>query len=375
MAADVVSVDDEVQIPTPRYPDTPLRLLATVGSTQFSALIIELLSQNFLEVLPSGSTLTVQYGKSDLADILTGGDHGLVGGEQPTLASAAAPGSAPGSKPTPATPRPFEVDTGSEMPLEVGLRMSKEQGLTWKASQLARMDPGKTGTVKGWQLRASDGPGRVAREKQDDRDGRDGGDGDGQGTQETLLNGLHRRRAQAEPDGSHRAATPETSHPAGSAVFAAFPAELVFVTPAPQSITLRLIDYLQDAKAEFRVSDIVIAHAGAGTILETLRLPVPPRLILVPNTSLMDNHQAELAEAIDAGGWARKASLSRDLAQRGEGQSSSDSIPDAVADTLSSLRRGPASRQAETSQAAPTPFPARQPQRFSRLMDEAMGYV
>ena len=36
--------------------------------------------------------------------------------------------------------------------------------------------------------------------------------------------------------------------------------------------------------------------AGSGTILSALRLSVP--LIVVPNTSLLDNHQVELAEAL-----------------------------------------------------------------------------
>ena len=35
---------------------------------------------------------------------------------------------------------------------------------------------------------------------------------------------------------------------------------------------------------------------GSGTILDALRLSVP--LIVVPNSSLLDNHQVELAEAL-----------------------------------------------------------------------------
>jgi beta-1,4-N-acetylglucosaminyltransferase len=36
---------------------------------------------------------------------------------------------------------------------------------------------------------------------------------------------------------------------------------------------------------------------GSGSILEALRFEVP--LIVVPNTALLDNHQAELAIAMD----------------------------------------------------------------------------
>lgn len=54
---------------------------------------------------------------------------------------------------------------------------------------------------------------------------------------------------------------------------------------------------------------ITIFLPGSGTILEVLRLPkfqkvepnsTFPRLVVVPNTSLMDNHQIELAEALSS---------------------------------------------------------------------------
>ncbi|CCU78297.1 UDP-GlcNAc transferase/Catalytic component/ALG13 [Blumeria hordei DH14] len=55
---------------------------------------------------------------------------------------------------------------------------------------------------------------------------------------------------------------------------------------------------------------LVICHAantGAGTILETLRLGLP--LVVVPNTSLLDNHQEELAAELEMQGYATKASV------------------------------------------------------------------
>lgn len=48
-----------------------------------------------------------------------------------------------------------------------------------------------------------------------------------------------------------------------------------------------LADYMQAA-------DLIISHAGSGSIFEALRLKKP--LIAIPNALLMDNHQAELAE-------------------------------------------------------------------------------
>ncbi|KAL8827357.1 MAG: hypothetical protein Q9191_003229 [Dirinaria sp. TL-2023a] len=46
---------------------------------------------------------------------------------------------------------------------------------------------------------------------------------------------------------------------------------------------------------------VVISHAGSGSILDALRISVP--LIVVPNPSLLDNHQIELAEELSAQGY------------------------------------------------------------------------
>ena len=44
---------------------------------------------------------------------------------------------------------------------------------------------------------------------------------------------------------------------------------------------------------------------GAGTILDGMRLSVP--LIVVPNDSLLDNHQDELAEELESQGYATRS--------------------------------------------------------------------
>ena len=49
-------------------------------------------------------------------------------------------------------------------------------------------------------------------------------------------------------------------------------------------------------------SDLIISHAGAGTVMEVLRFPKTKKMIVVINTNLMDNHQTELATAMSQRG-------------------------------------------------------------------------
>ncbi|KAL4778935.1 hypothetical protein BJX76DRAFT_342158 [Aspergillus varians] len=54
--------------------------------------------------------------------------------------------------------------------------------------------------------------------------------------------------------------------------------------------------------SENRSSGLVISHAGSGSILAALRFGVP--LVVVPNPTLKDNHQEELAEVLQEEGYA-----------------------------------------------------------------------
>ncbi|KAL8844555.1 MAG: hypothetical protein Q9176_001066 [Flavoplaca citrina] len=53
--------------------------------------------------------------------------------------------------------------------------------------------------------------------------------------------------------------------------------------------------------AEDRTEGVVISHAGSGSILDAMRIDVP--LIAVPNTSLLHNHQVDLAEELARQGY------------------------------------------------------------------------
>ncbi|KAL8713921.1 MAG: hypothetical protein Q9220_002067 [cf. Caloplaca sp. 1 TL-2023] len=96
---------------------------------------------------------------------------------------------------------------------------------------------------------------------------------------------------------------------------------------------------------------VVISHAGSGSILDALRIEVP--IIVVPNTSLLHNHQVELAEELAKQGYVVHGRL--------------DDLPSALGDS-ETLRR---KRQA---------WPPRQHgadpsgKGLAGVMDEEMGF-
>ncbi|KAI0818779.1 glycosyltransferase 28 [Irpex lacteus] len=94
---------------------------------------------------------------------------------------------------------------------------------------------------------------------------------------------------------------------------------------------------------EYKRADLVISHAGSGTILDVLRLQKP--LIVVPNSTLMDDHQQELAVSLDDLGHVKAATVQNLLP------------------VVEKFNR-----------ATLVPFPAFDGSRFREILDEEMGY-
>ncbi|KAL7424277.1 Glycosyltransferase 28 C-terminal domain [Cryptotrichosporon argae] len=113
---------------------------------------------------------------------------------------------------------------------------------------------------------------------------------------------------------------------------------------AAGALRVRVLRYTDDLEGEIEAATAVVAHAGAGTILSVLRRG--RRLLVVPNTSLMDDHQRELADALGAEGYL-------DVCM--------------VADLHAGLRR-----LAEDTPRQP--FPAQAPT-FKSILDEVAGFV
>ncbi|KCV71715.1 hypothetical protein H696_01137 [Fonticula alba] len=77
-----------------------------------------------------------------------------------------------------------------------------------------------------------------------------------------------------------------------------------------RALAIQVVDYLPSLTESYDSADLVICHAGAGTIFEVLRHPRRPRVITVPNPTLMHGHQSELAGAMEAEGYLFSATTS-----------------------------------------------------------------
>ncbi|KAK3402100.1 glycosyltransferase family 28 C-terminal domain-containing protein [Sordaria brevicollis] len=98
-----------------------------------------------------------------------------------------------------------------------------------------------------------------------------------------------------------------------------------------------------------RPPGVVVAHAGSGTILEVLRLQVP--LVVVPNPTLMDNHQAELAEELESTGDAVYGRLGK--------------LTEAITRSLELVAQGPLIKLNDLPPYSPPPFPVPESERVT----------
>lgn len=82
-----------------------------------------------------------------------------------------------------------------------------------------------------------------------------------------------------------------------------------FIPEEKPSLKIEWFRFKDDISENFKKASLVIGHAGAGTILESLSEGKP--LIVVLNEKLMDNHQSELAEKLSDEGCLKYCSCSQ----------------------------------------------------------------
>jgi len=86
-----------------------------------------------------------------------------------------------------------------------------------------------------------------------------------------------------------------------------FPPNLKHVQ-LPNGLQAEWLEYTPSLAPLLASAELVISHAGAGSIFEALgRRGGAPWVVAVPNASLMDNHQTELAEKLAAEGHLASA--------------------------------------------------------------------
>lgn len=109
------------------------------------------------------------------------------------------------------------------------------------------------------------------------------------------------------------------------------------------NVSISVWRFKPSLELDVAAANLVISHAGSGTILDVLREGKP--LMVVPNETLLDNHQRELADALSNLGHLRSCSVGN-LAK---------ALLDFDPKTL-------------------TPFPAFDGSRFREIIDQEMGY-
>ncbi|OAF66327.1 hypothetical protein A3Q56_05941, partial [Intoshia linei] len=62
-------------------------------------------------------------------------------------------------------------------------------------------------------------------------------------------------------------------------------------------VEIEIFSYIDTISSYLQMSDLIISHSGAGTIMECLR--IKKKIIACVNNDLMDNHQLEFAQQLD----------------------------------------------------------------------------
>lgn len=82
------------------------------------------------------------------------------------------------------------------------------------------------------------------------------------------------------------------------------------------NVKIESFDYTPDMTEYIEAADLVIGHAGAGTILDVLRGPAigadktdRPALLIITNDQLMNGHQSEIAQAMSANDYCTSCSI------------------------------------------------------------------
>ncbi|KAE8210102.1 hypothetical protein CF327_g5983 [Tilletia walkeri] len=143
-------------------------------------------------------------------------------------------------------------------------------------------------------------------------------------------------------------------------------------TTRPHNINIHLFPYTPTLSTLIHSADIVISHAGSGTILEVLRsTPTPPALIVVPNHTLMDDHQSELARALGNQGYLL---VGRVADQDHLIEEHARVLGQQVHQLLAAHRSAATTGKAEERKIRIQPFPSWDPQPFAQLVDERLGF-
>lgn len=74
------------------------------------------------------------------------------------------------------------------------------------------------------------------------------------------------------------------------------PPSLLSLSKSMSKSSFHAVPYYKDFRKFISQADLVITHAGTGTVLSLLKEKVP--FIIVPNKSLLHNHQTEYADSL-----------------------------------------------------------------------------